>query len=205
MENRNSKVIALVALIVAVVGLGIGFAAFSSTLTISSSATVTPNSGDFKVAFDGNVTCTGSATGGTVDNATEGVSTVSGITATFTQPGETAECTVTAKNSGQYTAYLKSITSDKVTCEAVDNANNTATTATLMNAACDTVTVTTEVGSATASATTAAGMAGSFSQSLASTASDTVTFTITYNGPARADGNFKINVPQVTLVYSSVQ
>ena len=46
-KNRGSRVIAIIALIVAVLGLTIGFAAFSSTLNISSSANVKPNAETF--------------------------------------------------------------------------------------------------------------------------------------------------------------
>ena len=48
-KSRTSKIIAVVALVVAVLGLSLGFAAFSNTLTISSSATVSPDSGDFDI------------------------------------------------------------------------------------------------------------------------------------------------------------
>jgi hypothetical protein len=49
--ERNSKVIAIVALCIGVVGLSLGFAAFSNTLTISSSATVAPDASTFNVDF----------------------------------------------------------------------------------------------------------------------------------------------------------
>lgn len=52
-RNRQTKIIAIIALCVAVVGLTLGFAAFSNTLTISSSATVTPNESDFKLTVYG--------------------------------------------------------------------------------------------------------------------------------------------------------
>ena len=52
-KNRQTKVIAIVALLVAIVGMSLGFAAFSNILTISSSATVTPNSKDFKLVAYG--------------------------------------------------------------------------------------------------------------------------------------------------------
>ena len=47
------KVISIVALVVAIVGMSLGFAAFSSMLTISSSATVSPNDADFKLTIYG--------------------------------------------------------------------------------------------------------------------------------------------------------
>ena len=49
MKNRQGITIA--ALIIAIVGLSIGFAAFSNTLTISSSATVNPCDENFIVQF----------------------------------------------------------------------------------------------------------------------------------------------------------
>ena len=52
-RKRNEKLLALLALCVAVVGLTLGFAAFSNTLTISSSATVTPDASDFKLKMYG--------------------------------------------------------------------------------------------------------------------------------------------------------
>lgn len=48
-RNRKEKIISLIALVVAILGITIGFAAFSNVLTISSTATVTPNSEEFKV------------------------------------------------------------------------------------------------------------------------------------------------------------
>ena len=40
---RRNQSVTIAALIIAIVGLSIGFAAFSNTLTIRSSATVTPD------------------------------------------------------------------------------------------------------------------------------------------------------------------
>ena len=51
MENRSSKVIALVGLVAGIVGISLGFAAFSNTLTISSSADVHPDVSKFDVNF----------------------------------------------------------------------------------------------------------------------------------------------------------
>lgn len=52
-RNRQTKVLVIIALVLAICGMTLGFAAFSSTLNISSSATVTPNSNDFKVVVYG--------------------------------------------------------------------------------------------------------------------------------------------------------
>ena len=52
-KNQKQKIMAIVALCISVLGLTLGFAAFSNTLTISSSATVTPDSKDFKLVLYG--------------------------------------------------------------------------------------------------------------------------------------------------------
>lgn len=48
-KDRKIQVLSIVALVLAITGMSLGFAAFSATLNISSSATVTPNSDDFKI------------------------------------------------------------------------------------------------------------------------------------------------------------
>ena len=52
-KNRQIKMMFIVALVLSVTAMTLGFAAFSTTLNISSSASVTPNSDDFKVRFVG--------------------------------------------------------------------------------------------------------------------------------------------------------
>ena len=48
-KDKKLRVVAIIALTISVVVLTLGFAAFSNTLTISSSAIVSPNSSDFKI------------------------------------------------------------------------------------------------------------------------------------------------------------
>ena len=52
-NSKQSKLVAILVLCVSVVGLTLGFAAFSNTLTISSNATVTPDASDFKMVIYG--------------------------------------------------------------------------------------------------------------------------------------------------------
>ena len=55
MENKRKSQIAIIAVLaVAVVALGVGFAAFSTALTITSSASVTPDDSTFRVVFADN-------------------------------------------------------------------------------------------------------------------------------------------------------
>ena len=50
-KNRNAQVIAIVALVVAVLGLSVGFASFSNVLNIQASANVKPDSSTLNVDF----------------------------------------------------------------------------------------------------------------------------------------------------------
>ena len=53
LKRRKQQLLMIVALVVGIASLSIGFAAFSATLNISSSATVTPDSSSFSVVFSG--------------------------------------------------------------------------------------------------------------------------------------------------------
>ena len=97
-RERSAKIIAIIALCIAVAGLSIGFAAFSNNLKIESNATVTPDPNDFDVNFsssdtselDGTVTGTGTNSA-TADNATidnSGSPRITGLKANFTEPGQ---------------------------------------------------------------------------------------------------------------------
>jgi len=129
-KGRSSKIIAIVALCVAVVGLSLGFAAFSSNLVIKSNAEVKPDASTFNVDFS---TTEGSIVAGTVAGTVESTavdalgakilptagdatidnsevdSVIKDIKATFTTPGQTVTYTFWAHNGGQYDAYLNSV------------------------------------------------------------------------------------------------
>lgn len=208
MENKNSKVIALVALVVAVVGLGVGFAAFSSTLTISSSATVTPNANTFKVLLSNSQTAvaSGNVTGTASTGATAGTATVSadtlkitGLKANFTAPNQTVSYTFYAHNTGEYIAYLTQVTGiAKANCVA--KAGGGATPG-LVTAACNHITIKVSVGATEFTASNTAIK----SHSLAKGAKETVVVTITYAETTdRVDGPVDVSFGDITLKYSSV-
>ena len=119
-KEKNNKVLAVAALLVAIVGLSIGFAAYSGTLTIKSGATVTPDKDTFSIDFtntpDGvdpdpiipEVYPEGvKADPAIIDNTDN--PTVSGLKAYFTAPGQKVSYTLYAYNNGQYSTYLKNI------------------------------------------------------------------------------------------------
>lgn len=215
-KSRSSKIIAIVALVVAVAGLSVGFAAFSNTLMISSRANVTPNSDTFKVVFSsddasletnkitGKTTATTGVTVGEATIVNSGATpTISGLTAGFTVPGESVTYEFYVHNAGEYEAFLKSINYANVTgqnnpkvCTAVDTAN---TTASLVSKACEDITLTVKVGNVTANGTETG-----LSQSLEKKGFTPVTVTIAYadNGN-RADGDFNVSFGDISLTYST--
>lgn len=220
-KDRSTKVIAIVALLVGVVGLSLGFAAFSNTLTISSSAEVTPDPTTFNVDFSATqtgavstspvtptLTPTGvtgfEATDATIDNSGVGTPKITGLHATFTEPGQKATYTFSAKNIGEYEAFLKSIAFENVTGESTTKVctPGTGTTAALVTAACEDINVSIKVGSEAV----ATGSVGSITNhSLAIDANDPIEVTIEYatNGH-RADGDFTVAFGDIVLTYSSV-
>ena len=213
-KNKSTKIISIIALIVAVIGLSLGFAAFSRVLTIQSSATVNPSSSDFVVKFstsdseqkDGQVT--GSGNGATAEAATISGTQITGLKAKFTKPGQSVTYSFYARNESDYNAYLKSINianagsgSTTISCSAISDASPT-----LVQAACKGIHVTVTVGE------------GSGKQGIATdnsndsidghllakkTGSEPVVVKIEYNGTDVADGDFNVTIGDITLNYST--
>ena len=212
-RNRN---LLLIILVIAVSFMTVGFAAFSSELTISSSAIVKPDASAFRVVFSSSGTeyltnevsgtATGDATAYKANIANDGDSpTIKNLTATFTGPGESVKYEFYVYNSGAYIAYLTDIKFNNVdgeslpkVCTAIDSSS---VTETLMNNACNDISVTVDIGdnSVTNSTSMISG------NSLDKNAFKKVTVTIKYedNGN-RSDGDFKVEFGDIKFTYSTV-
>ena len=215
MENRGSKMVAVIALCVAVVGVTLGFAAFSNSLTIKPSADVTPDESTFNVDFSssgsspvaGSVTPDKNPTSITASNATinnDGDPTISNLSATFTAPGQSATYTFYAYNAGEYIAYLKSINFENAASGASFKVCTPGggTTASLVTAACEDITVSVKVGSETETTSSQASITG---HTLAKGAYEEIVVKIDYAaGGDRADGPFDVDFGNIALTYSSV-
>ncbi len=217
-ENRTYKMLSVIALVLGVVGVTLGYAAFSNTLTISSSAEVTPDENNFNVDFSTssssvvadpitptlspNTGVTGfSATNGTIDNSA--APRVTNLKATFTEPGQSVTYSFYAYNAGQYIAYLNSLAfSGTKTCAAVTPATGTAATDALVQSACAGISLTATVGSTGPATADVTGISG---HSLGIGAAEQVTVVIAYAaGSAIADGDFTVTLPDIVLTYDSV-
>ena len=215
-KDRGSKVIAVVALCIAVVGVTLGFAAFSNTLNIKPSANVTPTGDTFNVDFSSSdsavetnpVTPVKNPTSLVAGNATINNSgsnpEISGLTATFTEPGQDVTYTFYVHNVGEYEAFLKSITyNNEATSSSFRKCTaGSGTTDALVQAACDDITVSVKVGS---DAEVTATNSNITSHSLAKDANETVVVKIAYAaGGDRADGDFTVAFGDIALLYSTV-
>lgn len=214
-ENKSYKLIAIIAILVGAVGVAIGYSAFSSNLIINSSAEVTPDANLFSVKFSSsdqsvqtnNITPTLSpqnVTGFSGTNATisnSGDPTISNLKATFTEPGQSVTYSFNSFNDGEYIAYLNSIT---FTGTKACTAKNT-TTQSLVDAACNGISLSITVGESTKTVTTTETVSSISSHSLATNTAEPVSVTITYaSGSGIADGDFDVTLPSITLKYDSV-
>ena len=214
-KNRKIQIIAIVALIVGIVGLSIGFAAFSSVLNIQTSANVKPDSStlnvDFSTAEDkmeiAEIIPTATpnslvTTNGVIDNS--GDPTISKLSATFTEPGQSVVYKFYAYNAGELNAYLKSIVFSNVTDQNTTKicTAGQGTTDALVQKACDKISVKIKVGNELETTTGKASITG---HALSKGNGELVTVTLEYEaGADRADGDFTVAFGNITLNYSSV-
>lgn len=137
-RQKSGKVISIIALVFAVVGLSLGFAAFSTTLNITSKAEVPIDASVWKVGFSNvttgipasTVNVTGTLTGGetndnpgTLDLTQFVISQNTGATgkATLhTTNGSKVDYDFYIVNDGKLDAYLNSVSVGHLTC-AYDN------------------------------------------------------------------------------------
>ena len=210
--NKRNTTLILIITLVSVLGLSIAFAAFSSSLTVKGNATITPDSGNFKVVFSSmsdslsttgvTVTKTGNASAGTPTIDNSGNPTIKNLSASFTAPGEKVEYTFYARNEGSYDAYLSSVVFDNIKgktsfkeCIAGEG-----TTSSLVASACNGIKVTTTVLSTSYTDTTL----NITNHVLKKNNSELVKVTIEYtSGSAVADGPFTINFGKIYLTYGS--
>lgn len=214
-KYRKNQFVVIVALLMAIVGMSMGFATNSSSLVISSSAIVKPDSSTFRVVFSTmarsldnlkiNGVASAGATAGTATISNDGdTPKISDITATFTEPGQSVTYTFYSYNAGAYTAYLNKIIFDYVEgynsskiCTAVD-ATNAASS--LMNSACADINVSIKVGDLLATNS----LSDISNHTLDKSGFEPVVITISYeNNNNFSNGDFVVEFGDISLQYSS--
>ena len=210
---RKKQIYVICALLVVIAGLGIGFAAFSTTLNISSSATVSPSSSNFALGFypsqiptlDDGVVSPSTSGGASGNNVTlsPGSTTITGLKADFTEPGQKIEYKFFVGNDGEYDAYLRAVNFLNVSGKSSNKVctPGTGATASLVEATCNAISMKIEVNGYIGT-TTDTSLSG---YTLLKGAFTPVTVTISYdeNG-ARADGPFTVEFGGISLDYSTV-
>ena len=136
-RQKSGKIIAVIALVVGVVGLSLGFAAFSTTLNITSSADVPIDESVWEVGFStvnsgitaGTVTgtTTGSITGDTTGtiNLSQFVISQNAVPTLHTTNDSKVEYDFYIVNDGQLDAYLNSVTMGTLSCAYATNGSRT--------------------------------------------------------------------------------
>ncbi len=228
-KDRTYRVVALVALIVAVVGVSLGFAAFSRSLSIEPSGEVNPEN-TLKVEFSSTgaaVPTTESVTGTTAGSEavqagsatitnTGNSPKISGLTATFTKPGESVTYEFYAVNTGKFDAYLTGIklgttleTFKKCTAKS---GSNPASDATDLDKVCGSIHVTVEVGEDVAKVSTKDAdkvVDSEHKLTKAGTNWEKVVVKLEYTanetGDDYADGDVTVTFQPITLTYSTVK
>ena len=202
-REREMKTLVIAALVISVVAIGVGFAAFSTTLQINGTATVNTDGKTWNVFFEkiektglsstGVDSSTPTITNGTVgENATNAA--ISTITAAFTAPGQKLQYKVTVKNAGTYDAKLTA--ADLVTTLTAAGTGESAETDAANVKKHSTFTFTKADGSAVnvGTDTIAAGQSQEYLYTL-----EYADFT---NASELPKGQVTLTVPQITLTFS---
>ena len=222
-KDRGFKIVAIVALVIGVIGLSIGFAAFSRTLVIDSADVTTTertNVFDTSIAYSTKTGEAAAAITDTINNVTNinaGVAsdaTWSGISFTISANDPTASVAFRAyiaNNSTDYDAYLKTISSagQNIVCTALEGTSDA-----MVQEVCKDMTVTVTVSGATndGSDTITYNKAANVDFSsgnpvqvkLEKSSSRSVIVRFDYNTTAALpDGDFTVTIPAISLGYTS--
>lgn len=114
-KQRNTQMLVIAVLAVAVLTMSVGFAAFTQTLNINGNTTVSASSWNVKFVTDSYAESSGSVT------VSETNRTITGTSVTYavklTKPGDFYEFTINVKNSGTFNANLTGVTLSSLSAE----------------------------------------------------------------------------------------
>lgn len=215
-KHNNYKIISIIGLVIAVFALATGFAAYSATLNIESSVTVSGDEFSPYVVFTGSPTCEVNGTSAQITSAgTVNEHDWSGLNVVLTKPGDSITCEASIQNASLLDAYLESI---QATTPLTCTSEGTSNPATSYTEACEGLKLNVTVDTYDIESSSDASV-GTSTQTLQSgTITDivipakngstisnhTVTVTISYDANASvADGDFKVTVPTISMVYNT--
>lgn len=162
MKDTKARIISMISIVIVVLGLSLGFAAYSSSLTIMPSPKVLPDGDIFDVSFnktpdgkrDNIIPASTSenteATDAKVDNITNLTPAIKNIHVIFNEPGQYVTYTFYVKNKGDLKAYLKNVTFNNVTGEIYKKIcipkSKSASEKSLVQSACKNISLTLKLG-----------------------------------------------------------
>ncbi len=120
-KERKIKTLSVIALVVAVLGLTVAFAALSTTLTINGTATL--DAATWDIHFENAETTTMTKTGGaTVEHepTLEGTM-IKDWNVVLTKPGDSVTYEFKVKNNGTIDAKIGTLTKNKLQCSSLSN------------------------------------------------------------------------------------
>lgn len=114
-KNRSTKIIAFIALFVAVIGLSVGYAGYSTILQIKGSANVKAQS--WNIHFE-NLEKTSNMTAKelTVPQIQPSTTLISGVKVEFNEPGQVGEYKFDIVNAGTFDSIVTGVTIKTPTC-----------------------------------------------------------------------------------------
>ena len=221
MEKNNGKVIAIVALLVGVVALSVGFAAFADTLTINGTATAKQSGNPFDeeannglnyktatgkcyLTSDANkAALAGANAGNLVSGGGNGVDEWTGISVDLGNAAKDVTCEAVVENKSDYKAFLTELsTAAGLSCES-SGANKTVNETNVCAATTVTASVNDGSHTDTIEITNAAATSATKTVELeGKTGTATVTVRINYAG-ATTDEDTTITLPTISHKYSS--
>ena len=124
-KDRTARIMVIVAICIATLGLSVAYSAFSTTLTVNGTATLKGN--QWSVYFDNLLTPTEVGTGESTKADLITDTTKFDFAVSLTKPGDSVSYTFDVHNAGQIDAKLSSITITGVDDAAAKNVTYTLT------------------------------------------------------------------------------
>ena len=197
-NGKEMKILVVAALIISIVAIGIGFAAFSETLTINGNASVQTSSWKVKFSELSKAATTGTATEVTAPTLSD--TTIETYNVTFKTPGDSVSYNIKVSNTGTYNAKITTATIPTPTCTGAVGQATADTDATKV---CDKLTYTLVYGD---DDTTAAGQAVAVGDTLKAGETRPMVLTLKYAEFTDAEllpsADVAISNLGITLVYS---
>jgi len=205
-RERSTKIIAIMALGIAVIGLSVGFASWSANLDITDSeASVSKGNNDaefkekLKITAVDCETVEGSGTATSTGTFTDYNWT--GAKISLTKQGDSVTCKATVSNESDFKAYFSDITIGS-SLECVGEGQN-------VDAACNALELTvTGQGSgtstATAKGTTITNATDIESNYIDTEETGTISFKLEYKDNVISDTDFKVTIPTMDFDFSTV-